>query len=236
MPWYRSRRPAIPWDTGDAETARTHVFPAGGGGPAAVHGEVGVMVDLAIPPGFDLLSEDLQSLLEKGAGKKGAAGHAGNPVLRLDRRRADGDGTLPAAREVSDPRADLPVARVRILRPGSVAGSASGSAGGGGASHPGGGFSAAVGLRRQFRRSLAAQHRSLSGNVAQLRAGPDAAQHQPAATHVAAADELGGEKQPLADDGFERLCVLRFGNTAEQHDLALRTRDFLQAARVALER
>jgi uncharacterized protein YfaS (alpha-2-macroglobulin family) len=30
-----------------------------------------VMIDLGIPPGFDLLSEDLQSMQEKTAGKKG---------------------------------------------------------------------------------------------------------------------------------------------------------------------
>ena len=54
-----------------------------------------VMVDLGIPPGFDLLSEDLQAYQEKSAtresGKPGEVqphGHAGHPLLRCALRRA----------------------------------------------------------------------------------------------------------------------------------------------------
>ena len=82
-----------------------------------------VMVDLGIPPGFDLLSEDLQAYQEKSARQEGRPageiqpdGDAGDSLLRLDRRRRHGHAEVPAAREVSDPRADVPVARVRILR------------------------------------------------------------------------------------------------------------------------
>ncbi len=49
-----------------------------------------VMVDLGIPPGFDLLSEDLQAYQEKSAGRKSGRlekftpdGHAGDSVFRF---------------------------------------------------------------------------------------------------------------------------------------------------------
>jgi hypothetical protein len=54
-----------------------------------------VMVDLGIPPGFDLLSEDLQDLSGEDAGKRRAAGEvqsdrdAGDSLLRFDRRACE---------------------------------------------------------------------------------------------------------------------------------------------------
>ena len=56
-----------------------------------------VMVDLGIPPGFELLSEDLQDYQEKSAGRKSGRlekftpdGDAGDSVFRFDRRRGIG--------------------------------------------------------------------------------------------------------------------------------------------------
>ena len=82
-----------------------------------------VMVDLGIPPGFDLLSEDLQDYQEKSAGRK--SGHlskfsltATQAILYFD-SFAPGrhDYTeIPSARQVSHPRANLQVAGLRILR------------------------------------------------------------------------------------------------------------------------
>ena len=78
-----------------------------------------VMVDLGIPPGFDLLSEDLQALPgedarpeERAAGEVQPDGDAGDSVFRFDRRGGHGDVEVPAAGEVSDPRADVRVAGV----------------------------------------------------------------------------------------------------------------------------
>ena len=98
-----------------------------------------VMVDLGIPPGFDLLSEDLQDYQEKSATESGRLEKfsltATQAILYFD-SIAPGDtvdAELPPARQVSDPRADLPVARLRILRSG---GEFSGAAGGLGSSQP----------------------------------------------------------------------------------------------------
>ena len=75
---------------------------------------------------------------EKTAGQKGGRLEkfsltATQAILYFDSiaRGRDGDGEVPAAREVSDPRADVPVAGVRVLRPGSELGGAAGAVGGG---------------------------------------------------------------------------------------------------------
>jgi len=82
-----------------------------------------VMVDLGIPPGFDLLSEDLQVYHEKSAGLKSGRlekfqfdGYAGHPVLRFVCARRHGGAQVSFAREVSDSCAHVPFARIRILR------------------------------------------------------------------------------------------------------------------------
>ena len=81
-----------------------------------------VMVDLGIPPGFDLLSEDLQTYVEKSAslksGRSGEVqshGDAGDSLLRFHRSRRHGRSTFSSARQVSYPRANIPVARLRVL-------------------------------------------------------------------------------------------------------------------------
>ena len=114
-----------------------------------------VMVDLGIPPGFDLLSEDLQAFQEKTAGKKGGRLEkfsltATQAILYFDSIGAgrDGDVEVPAAREVSDPRAHVPVARVRILRSRGEFGGAPGATGG---SRP---------LRTEGRKASASQRHS----------------------------------------------------------------------------
>ncbi len=78
-----------------------------------------VMVDLGIPPGFDLLSEDLQAYQEKSAGQQERSpgevqpdGDAGHPLLRFLHAGRDRHVTVPPARQVSHPRSHLPVARV----------------------------------------------------------------------------------------------------------------------------
>ena len=82
-----------------------------------------VMVDLGIPPGFDLLSEDLQDYQEKSAGRKSGRLEkfsltATQAILYFDSIAAGRyrDAAVPLARQVSDPRADVPIARLRILR------------------------------------------------------------------------------------------------------------------------
>jgi hypothetical protein len=50
----------------------------------------------------------------------------------------------------------------------------------------------------QLWRALAAAEGAVEGNVGQLAAGVDAAEHQAAAAHIAAPDEVTGEAQPLA--------------------------------------
>ena len=59
-----------------------------------------VMVDLGIPPGFDLLAEDLPVRRPPAKGEPDC--DAGDSVLRFARGRRDGDGEVPAAGEVSD--------------------------------------------------------------------------------------------------------------------------------------
>ena len=84
-----------------------------------------VMVDLGIPPGFDLQSEDLQDYQEKSASMNSWATakiqsdcDASDSVLQLLDGRTDGATEIPPSREVSDSCTDVPVARVPILRSG----------------------------------------------------------------------------------------------------------------------
>ena len=96
-----------------------------------------VMVDLGIPPGFDLLSEDLQAYQEKTARRKGGRLEkfsltATQAILYFDSIGAGETVTLKlsAAREVSDPGADVPIAGVRVLRPRGELGGAARAVGG----------------------------------------------------------------------------------------------------------
>ncbi len=75
-----------------------------------------VMLDLGIPPGFELLSEDFQDYQEKTAGMK--CGHlskfsltATQAILYFDsfRTRRYRQGEVPASGQVPDPRADVQV-------------------------------------------------------------------------------------------------------------------------------
>ena len=82
-----------------------------------------VMVDLGIPPGFDLLSEDLQDYQEKSAGLQEwplvevqPYGDAGHSLLRFVRSGRYGYGEVPSAGQVSYPREDIQVASLRVLR------------------------------------------------------------------------------------------------------------------------
>ena len=96
-----------------------------------------VMVDLGIPPGFDLLSEDLQTIRRRAPARKSGRLEkfsltATQAILYFD-SIAPGDtvnAAFPSARQVSDPRADVPVASLRILRPRSKLRRAAGAVGG----------------------------------------------------------------------------------------------------------
>ena len=77
-----------------------------------------IMVDLGIPPGFDLLSEDLQSLQEKAARNQNGSLQkfsltATQAILYFNGFSAANRYLhLSPAREVSDPRTYVPVARL----------------------------------------------------------------------------------------------------------------------------
>src|SRR5207245_9228768 len=90
--------------------------------------------------------------------------------------------------------------------------------------------------RRQTGRPGTAAHDVTNAYVGELGAGPRAPEQQPAAAHVAAAHEVGGKPQPLAQDGQQRIDVLAGGDAAEQDDLAARSDAPCQPARVAVER
>src|SRR5687767_10901564 len=62
--------------------------------------------------------------------------------------------------------------------------------------------------RFQLRRTLPMAHGTGDGRVDELAAGGDAPQHQAAAAHVAAADELGREHKALAEDRQQQIDVL----------------------------
>ena len=48
------------------------------------------------------------------------------------------------------------------------------------------------------------------------------AEHQAAAAHVAAADEIGGKQQSLPEDALQHVDVLGRSDAAEEHDRAVR--------------
>ena len=84
-----------------------------------------VMVDLGIPPGFDLLSEDLQSFQEKASGPRQSwtAGEVqphrnpGHPLLQWSSAAPGSHAEGPFARQIPHTRAHLAVAPLRVLRP-----------------------------------------------------------------------------------------------------------------------
>jgi hypothetical protein len=63
-----------------------------------------------------------------------------------------------------------------------------------------------------------------------------AAQHQSAATHVAATDEVSGEAQPVTKVREQNINIFSRGNAAEQNDFAPGRYFFCQTPCVALER
>ena len=78
-----------------------------------------VMVDLGIPPGFDLLSEDLQEYRgqihkheKRAPGKIQSDGDTGNSILQFAPGRREGASEVSASREVSDSGANVPIACV----------------------------------------------------------------------------------------------------------------------------
>ena len=83
-----------------------------------------VMVDLGIPPGFDLLSEDLQSFQEKASGRRPwTTGEVqpyrnpGHPLLQWSRAAPGSHAEGPFARQIPYTCAYLAVAALRVLRP-----------------------------------------------------------------------------------------------------------------------
>jgi hypothetical protein len=75
-----------------------------------------------------------------------------------------------------------------------------------------------------------------AADIRELGAGARAAEQQPPAAHVAAADEVGGKSQTLAQHGQERIDVLAGGDAAEQDDLARGSEPPGELSYVAVER
>ncbi len=91
-----------------------------------------VMIDLGIPPGFDLLSEDLQAYQEKKGHLQKFNLTATQAILIWTRwRRARPLPLIPPARQVSHSREHVPIAGVRILRSRSGFGGEAGAVGSG---------------------------------------------------------------------------------------------------------
>src|SRR5262249_57136101 len=76
--------------------------------------------------------------------------------------------------------------------------------------------------------------RAAQADVRELGAGARAAKQQAAAAHVAAADEIGGEPQALAQHRQQRVDVLAGRDAAEQHHLAALADAPGEPARVAV--
>ena len=74
-------------------------------------------------------------------------------------------------------------------------------------------------------------HGSREREVLQLAIGEDAPQHQPAAAHVAPADEIHRKQEPIAENRQQHLDVLSRRDAAEQHDIALGPGSSIQRAR-----
>jgi hypothetical protein len=79
-------------------------------------------------------------------------------------------------------------------------------------------------------------YRALDGHVGQLDAGARAAQHESAAAHVAAPDEIQGKDQALTEDLKERLDIFAAGDAAEQNVQTIRSRMLIQQAGGAEQR
>ena len=76
-------------------------------------------------------------------------------------------------------------------------------------------------------------HCAEHGDVSQLLAGLDAAEHEPSSAHVSSTDKFGGEQQLRVEDLEQRIHVFRRSNAAEKHDLAIRANRFSEEPRVA---
>ena len=75
--------------------------------------------------------------------------------------------------------------------------------------------------RFEFRRALAAADRAGDRNVGQLSGFADASQHQSAAAHIAAADEVFGEMKPVSEYVQEQVNIFPAGDTSQENDFAV---------------
>ena len=76
---------------------------------------------------------------------------------------------------------------------------------------------------------------ALDRNIVQFEAGRDAAEHQAAAAHVTAADEVDRKRQLTPEDRQQDVDVLPGCDAAKQHDVAVRSDGVSQAAGALLE-
>src|SRR5918993_1010921 len=91
--------------------------------------------------------------------------------------------------------------------------------------------------RIEFRRPRSPRPNACGqGVVLELDAARCASQHQPAATHVAPADEGCWVSQPRAENWQQHVDILPAGDAAEQHDLRTRTDPLRKGLHVTLER
>jgi hypothetical protein len=99
-------------------------------------------------------------------------------------------------------------------------------------------------LRHSFRissrlepgRAFSFSRRAGDGNVAELAVVDGATQQQTATTHVAAADEIGGETESRSEMFQKDIDILGGGDAAEEDDLTFARQSFRQSFHITLER
>ena len=89
--------------------------------------------------------------------------------------------------------------------------------------------------RLQLRRARAVAHGAVHRDVGQFRPLLDAAEHQPAAAHVAAADEIGGETESLSEMFEENVDVFRGRDAAEENDFEIGRQLFCELFYIAFK-
>src|SRR5438270_12613315 len=97
-------------------------------------------------------------------------------------------------------------------------------------------MSLCVPTRRELRRAFSFSHGAGDGDVAHLAAIDSATEKQSTAAHIAAADEIGGETETLAEMFEKNVDVFGRGDTAEQNDLAVERQFFRETLHVPLQR
>src|SRR5439155_5248309 len=90
--------------------------------------------------------------------------------------------------------------------------------------------------RVELGRACAVAHGAVDRDIAQLAALVGAAEHQPAAAHVPAADELRGKQHARAENSCEKLDVFSGGDAAQQHHVTLVATTLVQRLEAAQER